>query len=232
MERRPVRATQLLRRSPLAQSASSWSPQWARAFGLGVQASAAPIPFGSSGAIAVSGTPYDSANPLSRSSARGPSGDGTHDPWAVDNVRLEDARVFGRGNGRLGSSRAAPTSRSKSSSRPARKALGFSFNGLVLQLNLGTDGSSIPNTTAATVQAYFVAEPRLRAAFLAFIPSGDGRASWRPPIRADDRPAQTWSASILVPNTGIVAIKNNAVDTGVIVTSPASLTSATSGPRS
>ena len=187
----------------------------------GVQASAAPIPFGSSGAIAVSGTPYDSANLVIEVIGAGTIG-GTAPMirWAVDNVRLEDARVFGRGNGALGLiARRANLQVKIVQQTGASKALGFSFNGLVLQLNLGTDGSSIPNTTAATVQAYFVAEPRLRAAFLAFIPSGDGSSV----MEAADLvrmtgPAQTWSASILVPNTGIVAIKNNAVDTGVIVT--------------
>ena len=187
----------------------------------GAQASAQAIPFGSSGAISTSGSPLDSANVVVEVLNAGTVG-GTAPVirWAVDAVRLEDARTFGRGNGALGLiARRAGLQVKIVQQTGTSKALSYSFDGKVLQLNLGTNSSDIPNTTAATVQAYFQAQDRLRAAFLAFLPSGDGSSV----MEAADLvrmtgPAQTWSSSIQVPSSGIVALKNGAVDTGLTIT--------------
>lgn len=187
----------------------------------GVQAAAEAIPFGSSGAITVAGDPLDSANVVVEVLNAGTVGGAA--PiirWAVDAVRLEDARTFGRGNGALGLiARRANLQVKIVQQTGASKALGYSFDGRILQLNLGTNSSSVPNTTAAAAQAYFLAQDRLRAAFLAFLPTGDGTSV----MEAADLvrmtgPAQTWSSSIQVPSSGIVALKNGAVDTGLTIT--------------
>lgn len=187
----------------------------------GVHGSLEAIPFGSSGAITAAGTPYDSANLVVEVLGAGTVGSTA--PiirWAVDNIRREDARVFGRGNGAIALiARRANLSVKIVQQTGVSKTLGYSFDGRTLQINLGTNGSSIPSTTAAALQAYIVATDRLRAAFLAYLPSGDGTSVME---EADlvrmTGPIQTWSAPILVPSTGVVAIKNGAVDTGMTLT--------------
>jgi hypothetical protein len=188
----------------------------------GVQAAPSTIPFGDSGAVTVSGTPYDYANIVVQCLSGGTVG-GAPAPviqWAIDAYRKEDGRTFGRGNGALaliarrGGLKAQLVQQTGTS-----KGLYAQFDGVTLSIYLGTDGSNNPGSTAVAVQAYLYGNARFRAAFLAYIPSGDGSAVMEPAdLVAMTGPSQTWSAPILVPSSGIVALKNSAVDTGLTLT--------------
>ncbi len=194
----------------------------------GVQSGLVAIPFGSSGAVTAAGTPYDRANLLVQCTTAGTVG-GSAAPvikWAIDFPRKEDARLFGRGNASLAlvARRAGLTTDGRlrvliSQQTGASKAVTHSFDGLTLELQLGTNSSSVPNTTALAAQTYIVSIPRLRAAFLAFLPTGDGSDIMEaaPTVRLA-APSVTFSGPVQIPSSGIVPIKNGSVDTGVTLT--------------
>lgn len=196
----------------------------------GTQASLTAIPFGSAGSAALSGTPYDRANLVIEILTTGTVA-GTPAPtfrWAVDDARREDGTTFGRGNGalRLVPRRRSPTSEPDgklvvkiTQQTTASASLSHSFDGITLEILLGTDGSSVGNSTAEDVRDYIVGIPRLRAAFLAYLPTGDGSEA----MEASDSarlaiPSVQWSAPTAIPATGIVPLRNAVIDTGVTIT--------------
>lgn len=196
----------------------------------GTQASLAAIPFGSAGAATLSGTPFDRGNLVIEVLSTGTVG-GTPAPtfrWAVDDARREDGTTFGRGNGALAlvPRRRTPGSLSDGKLRVkitqqtgASKSISHSWDGVTFDVQLGTNASSVANTTAEQVRDYIVSIPRLRAAFLAYLPTGDGSAVMEASDEARlDVPAVRWSAPTAIPASGIVQLKNTTIDTGVTVT--------------
>jgi len=188
----------------------------------GVQAALTDIPFGSAGTATLSGTPYDRANLVIEILSSGTVG-GTPSPtlrWAIDDARREDGSTFGRGNSSLAIvPRRAGLRVSISQQSGNSKALTHSFDGVTLQLQLGTSSGGVGNSTAISVRNYIVGIPRLRAAFLAYLPTGDGSAA----MEASDEvrlatPSALYTGVVPIPASGVVALRNASVDTGVSVT--------------
>lgn len=188
----------------------------------GTQSGLTAIPFGSSGAVSASGTPYDRANLVVECLTVGTVG-GSPAPviqWAIDFPRREDARTFGRGNASLALLARRSGLRAQITQQTGNsKSLTHSFDGVTLNIQLGTTSGGVPNSTAAAVQAYVVSIARLRAAYLAFLPTGDGSDVMEvADIVRLTAPSVTYSAPTQIPVSGVVPIKNGAVDTGVMLT--------------
>jgi hypothetical protein len=196
----------------------------------GTQASLVAIPFGSAGAATLSGTPFDRTNLIIEILTAGTVG-GTPAPtfrWAVDDARREDGTTFGRGNGALALVPRRRTPGAPSDGKLRVKitqqldpslALSHSWDGVTFEVLLGTDAGSLGITTAEDVRDYIVSIPRLRAALLAYLPSGDGSAVMEESDEARlDVPSVKWSAPTAIPAGGIVQLKNAQIDTGLTVT--------------
>lgn len=177
------------------------------------------LPFGSSAALTSSGTPTDRYLVqilCVRSGALGASGV----KFAVDELNPEARTVFGTGNSSMWFiAKRAGLSVKLVQQTGASQPLTHTFASGLLTINLGTSGGSAPNTTAATLRTYLANYPQIVAAYRWNYEVGDGSGV----MAAADQvalaePSLVWSSEKLVPASGIVAVSDSRLDTGITVT--------------
>ena len=182
------------------------------------------LPFGSSAAVTTSGTPTDRylvQVACVRAGALGASGV----KFTVDELNPEDRTIFGSGNSSLWFlGKRAELSVELVQQTGASKPLTHTFASGVLTVNLGTNGASVPNTTASALRAYLATYPQVVAAFRWNYEVGDGSGV----MEASDEvrltnPQPSWSSERLVPASGIVALSDSRLETGITVTFSGSL---------
>jgi len=175
--------------------------------------------FGSTATATASGTPTDRYLLQVRAARSGALGSVTVQ-FTADEVNPEDRSKIGTGNASfyfqaLRSGLAVKLVQQAGVS----KALTHSFASGLLTINLGTDGSQAPSTTASALRTYLHLYPQITAAYRFNLETGDGSGIMTAAERIDlTAPSQSYSAELLVPASGIVQIKDSKLDTGVTLT--------------
>lgn len=177
------------------------------------------LPFGSSAAVTTSGTPTDRylvQVQCVRSGALGACGV----RFAVDEINPESRTVFGVGNSSIWFlAKRSGLSVKLVQQTDASQSLTHDFTSGLLTVSLGTSGGSAPNTTASALRTYLANYPQIVAAFRWNFEVGDGSGV----VAAADTvvltdPSLVWSSEKLVPVSGIVALSDSRIDTGITAT--------------
>lgn len=187
--------------------------------GLGGSKTLTALTFGSTAAATSSGTPTDRYLLRVRVARGGALGAATVQ-FAADEVNPEDRTKFGVGNASMWFlAKRAGLSIEFTQQTGASKALSHTFADGLLSIALGTDGSSQPASTPVDVRTYLQGFPQLVSAFRFNLEVGDGSEVM---IAADAvelaAPSLNWSPELLVPGSGVVALTDSRLTTGVVLT--------------
>ncbi len=177
------------------------------------------LPFGSSAAVTTGGTPTDRylvQVECVRAGALGAAGV----KFSVDEINPENRTVFGSGNASLWFlAKRTGVSVKLVQQTGVSQSLTHTFASGLLTVNLGTSGASAPNTTASALRTYLASYPQVVAALRWNYEVGDGSGV----VAASDEVALTdpelaFSAEKLVPASGIVALSDSRLETGITFT--------------
>ena len=175
--------------------------------------------FGSTAAATGSGTPTDRYNLQVKAERSGALGSCTV-RFAVDEPNPEDRSKIGVGNASIYLlARRDGLSVRIDQQTGNSKPLLHTFGGGLLIIQLGTDSSGNPNTTASALRTYLGTYADLVAALRYNFEVGDGSGIMSP---ADlillTAPALNWSSELFVPANGVLALRDSRLDTGVTFT--------------
>jgi len=192
--------------------------------GLVAALSVAALNFGSSAAASASGTPTDRYLVQVKVDRGGALGSSTV-RFAVDEPNPEERSKLGTGNASmwfLGKRAGLAVQLVQQTGN--NKALTHTFAAGLLLVQLATDSSGNPSTTATALRSYLGGFPQLVAAMRFNFEVGDGSGI----MQAADKtlltaPTLNWSAALLVPGSGIVALRDSRLDTGISLTFTGSL---------
>lgn len=187
--------------------------------GLAAALSATALNFGSSAAATASGTPTDRYLVQVKTDRGGALGSSTV-RFAVDELNPEDRSKIGLGNASMWFlAKRDGVAVQLAQQTGNSKALTHTFAAGLLLIQLGTDSSGNPDTTATALRSYLAGFPQVNAAMRYNFEVGDGSGI----MQAADKvlltaPTLNWSASLLVPGSGIVALRDSRLDTGISLT--------------
>lgn len=184
----------------------------------GALGSYTPLTFGSSAAATASGTPTDRFLVQVECTRAGALGAATV-RFAVDEPNPADATYFGQGTARFYLlAKRAGLRVTLAQQTGNSKALGHSLIGGALTVNLGTGSTGSPNTTAAALRTYLLAQPRVAAALrVELVGDGTGIVGAESELRLE-APALNWSGDLLVPAGGARALVTSDLTTGITLT--------------
>jgi len=186
----------------------------------GKQDPAYSLVFGSTATMTVSGTPTDRYEVQLRCPRAGTVGGspGPYIEWTVDAVvpiwqKLgNDTQAFELAPRRGGLS-VTLVQRTGTS-----KAITHTLIAGALTIYLGTNGSDIANSTASAVVSYLQSQADIMAAFdVRTSGTGAGVMAAQSVVYLAE-PALTYSAEVAVPSSGVVALSDGALNTGLTVT--------------